>query len=207
MGVRWKHICDRCRWEYSTLGLKMNTGYWSRCLMGVALTALLLVTACAPSSESEGLTYNNSKYGYSVEYPKGWDVTEESEGALILFTGPLIEEAGGSARGKVVSENLTQALEMTHEEYVRQNKLTMGQMFSSLEVVDEYNAVVSGVTATVLTYTFEWEGITVKVTNVVFLKDNIGYVIGYDAMLEYYDDYLGCLQLMMSTFKFKQEIV
>ena len=52
MGVPWKHICDRCRLEYSTLGLKMNRGYWSRCLMGVALTALLLVTACAPSSES-----------------------------------------------------------------------------------------------------------------------------------------------------------
>jgi hypothetical protein len=203
MGARWKHICDRCRGEYSTLGWKMNTGHWSRYLMGIALTALLLVTACAPSSETEGLTYTNSEYGYSVEYPEGWDVLEESEGALVLFTGPLIEKAGGSARGKVVSENLTQSPEVTHEEYVRQNKLTMGQMFSSLEVVDEYDAVVSGITATVLTYTFEWQGITIKATNVVFIKDNIGYVIGYDAMLEYYDDYLGCLQLMMSTFKFE----
>jgi hypothetical protein len=69
--------------------------------------------------------------------------------------------------------------------------------------VDEHDAVVSGVPATVVTYTFDWEGITVKLTNVVFLKDNVGYVIGYDSMLEYYDDYLGCLELMMSTFKFE----
>jgi hypothetical protein len=175
----------------------------------VALVALLSAAACVPSPTPrptpilETSTYTNPEYGYSVEYPKGWDVLEESRGALVLFTGPLIEEAGGSPRGKVVSENLPQSLEVTHEEYVRQNKLTMGQMFSSLEVVDEYDAVVSGVTATVVTYTFEWERITLKVTNVVFLKDNIGYVIGYDAMLEYYDAYLGCLQLMMSTFKFE----
>ena len=122
---------------------------------------------------------------------------------MVLFSGPLIEEAGGSARGKVVSENLTQSPEMTHDEYVRQNKLTLGQIFSTLEVVDEYDAVVSGVPATVVTYTFDWEGITVKLTNVVFLNDNIGYVIGYDSILEYYDDYVGCLELMMSTFEFE----
>ena len=181
----------------------MNTGHWNSCLVAVALTALLLVTACAPSSKLESLTYTSSEYGYSVEYPKAWDVREESGGALVLFSGPLIEEAGGSARGKVVSENLNQSPEITHEEYVRLNKLTLGQMFSTLEVVDEYDAVVSGVPATVLTYTFDWEGITVKLTNVVFLKNNIGYVIGYDSMLEYYDDYVDCLELMVSTFRFE----
>jgi hypothetical protein len=181
----------------------MNTGHWNFCFIAVALTALLVVTACAPTSKLESLTYTSSEYSYSVEYPKGWDVREESGGALVLFTGPQIQEAGGSARGKVVSENLTQSLEMTHEEYVRQNKLTLGEMFSSLELVNEYDAVVSGVAATVVTYTFDWEGITVKVTNVVFLKNNIGYIIGYDSMLEYYDDYVGCLELMMSTFEFE----
>jgi len=187
----------------ATQNWKMNTGHWNFYFIAVALTALLLVSACAPASKGESLTYTNSEYGYYVEYPKGWDVREESGGALVLFSGPLIEEAGGSARGKVVSENLTQSPQMTHEEYVRQNKLTLGQIFSTLEVVDEYDAVVSGVPATVVTYTFDWEGITIKLTNVVFLKDNIGYVIGYDSIPKYYDDYVGCLELMMSTFEFE----
>ena len=41
-----------------------------------------------PAPAVEGQTYHNAEYGFSCDFPKGWDV-EEGVGLAVMFAGPV----------------------------------------------------------------------------------------------------------------------
>jgi hypothetical protein len=149
------------------------------------------------------LTYTNSEWGFSVEYPKDWDVEESVVDATVVFVGPFIEELGVPVNVRIDGVQLPAWAPVTPEIIVREMKKRLKNAVDNYQEVDEYNTVVDDLTATVWTLTGDVEGVTVMMTWACFLKDNVACTVGYTAAPGCYDDYLHYFDLVLSTFKFE----
>jgi hypothetical protein len=192
----------------------MNKGHWKRCFIGLGLAALLLVAACAPpptptptpsptpTPPLETLTYNNSAYGFSLEYPKDWEAREEFIATIVTFVGPVEEATGGAININIAATQPAESPEVTLEEYVRLFKLRVKADAENYEELDEYNTVVDDRVAIVWTYKEDFARTPLMVTMAFFMKENVVYAISYGATPELYYDYLGCFELVLGTFQF-----
>jgi hypothetical protein len=184
--------------------------------MALGLAALLLVTACAPTLTPtpsptpsptptpplETSTYTDSEHGFSVEYPKDWDVQAGFIGTIVTFVGPVEEATGGAINVNIAATNSSELPEVTLKEYVRLFQLKVEENAENYEVVDEHDAVVDDLAAIVWTWKEDFAGTTLMVTMAFFMKENVVYAISYGATPELYYDYLDCFELALSTFKF-----
>lgn len=194
----------------------MNKGHRNRCLVALGLAALFLVAVCAhpltptpsptpnptPPPQMETLTYTNSEHGFSVEYPKDWDVQAGFVVTIVTFVGPVEEETGGAININIGATKPAKFQEMKLEGYVRLFQLGVEENAENYEKVDEYNAVVDDLAAIVWTWKEDFVGNTLMVTMAFFVKEDVVYAISYGATSELYGDYLDCFELVLSTFKF-----
>ena len=178
-------------------------------LYAVILLVLLPVAGCQQQSSSlpdiESLTYTNSEYGFSVEYPKDWDVMEDYMGTAVAFMGPLVLEDTYYININVFTEQLLE--DMTLEDYVKLSDLSAKRTIPNYNKQQEYSTTIGGLPATILvaTQTFELDGedIALKEKYAIFIKDEIGYTITYDVPAEFHDEYLDSFDLAINSFKFE----
>lgn len=192
----------------------MNKGHWNRYFVALGLAALLLVAACAPPltptptpsptppPQMETLTYTDSEHGFSVEYPKDWDVQAGFMGTIVIFVGPVEEETGGAININIGATTPAESPEVTLEEYARLFQLGVEEDAKDYEKVDEYDAVVDDLPAIVCTWKEDLAGTTLTVTMAFFMKEDVVYGISYGATSEVYGDYLNCFELVLDSFNF-----
>jgi len=199
-------------------------------ILAVILIAFLLASACTPATTPtptptptppvvepeptptptpiptpvlETLTYTNSEYGFSVEYPKDWDLEEGLWGAIVVFGGPLVRGGEFMVNANIVVEELPEWPKTTLEEYVRLGKMHLTKGMENYQGVEERDCRIAGLSAKELTYTCDADGIRIMQTQACFLKENTAHIITYTATLESYDEHLDCFELMLSTFQFE----
>ncbi|MBA7585707.1 MAG: hypothetical protein GH159_00870 [Dehalococcoidia bacterium] len=177
-------------------------------LYAVILLVLLPVAGCQQQSPSlpdiESLTYTNSEYGFSVEYPKDWDILEDYMGRVVVFIGPSVLEETYYININISIEQLSE--EMTLEDYGITVESNTQMALPDYNKVDEYSTTIGGQPATVstLTATVELEGTeyTLKDSCAIFIEDSVGYIITYDVPQEFHDQYADCFELVIGTFEF-----
>jgi hypothetical protein len=152
----------------------------------------------------ETLTYTNPEYGFSVDYPAAWEVKEGWRDSVVTFKGPMVLEGAGyelHATTLIAIEQLRR--DMTLQDYVM--AIEADQQTSLLKST-YYRSTMGGVPAIVGEWTIdvnmENEKIRLKDLVVIFIKDNVGYVIAYDIPLEFHDNYLKAFSMALRTFKF-----
>ena len=64
----------------------------------------------------KSLTYINSKYNFSVDYPADWDVREDLDGIVVVFAGPSVLKGIYDVNINVTAERLPE--KMTLKDYV-----------------------------------------------------------------------------------------
>jgi len=153
----------------------------------------------------EGLKYTNFEYGFSVEYPKDWDVMEDFLGMVFVFMGPLVLEETYYININLGTEQLTSDISV--KDYAKMVELTTKRTNTGYNKVNEYSTTISEQPAIVLTCTatVEQEGMTVELKDsvAVFIKDNVGYIITYDVPDEFHSQYADCFDLVISSFRFE----
>jgi len=194
----------------------MNRGHWNRCFIAPGLAALLLVAACAPpmtpspsptpsptpTPSLETSTYTDSGHGFSVEYPKDWDVQAGFMGTIVIFVGPVEEETGGAININIGTTTPAEPPEVTLKEYVRLFQVGVEKDAKNYEKVDEYDAAVDDLPAIVWTWKEDLAVTTLTVTMAFFMKEDVVYGISYGATSEVYGDYLDCFELVLDSFNF-----
>jgi hypothetical protein len=174
----------------------------------VLLPAVSLI-GCQPTT-TEGQTYTNLEYGFSVEYPDDWEMEEGGVGTIVQFTGPpaLVGETmilGISI--EITAEEFPMDAETTLEDFSQAGELILQMLHSDYKKLNEYSTTIGGEPAKVRTLTYsleETEGKTlVQITEGFFFKENLAYLIAYFATPESHDEYLDCFELVMSSFRFE----
>lgn len=156
-----------------------------------------------PSPSVESLTYTNTDHGLSVNYPKGWQLDEGVRGAIVTFMGPFDIEEEFFPNLIIMAEELPKYPKFTLEDYVAQGKMQIKAMLENSSITDEYNTIIDTLPATAYSYLYDFEGMELAGTQVVFFKDDVAYLIQYTSTVKGYDKYSYSLDLAMSSFKFK----
>ncbi len=160
-----------------------------------------------PSEETmnNSARYTNSGYGFSLNYcEEEFLPSEDFEGAVVAFAGPLLMDYAHRISIFIVAERL--ADNKTLEDYIRMNKQAGERTLLNYETVSEYATTIDGVPATVLVFTFttgiSGEAVMYKDMFAALVKDGLVYAIKYDVPAEFHDEYLDCFNLAISTFRF-----
>lgn len=158
-----------------------------------------------PRASTESLTYSNSDYRFSVEYPSDWDVYEDILGTVVFFAGPLVVDTTCYSHISMVVDELPYE-NVTHEDFVN---MVVSQLTTTLQdcrLAQEYSAAIDGMPAVVLVFTytgdFGGENVTVREEIVVLVKDKLYYLLKYVVPAEFYEDYADCFELAKSSFRF-----
>jgi hypothetical protein len=157
----------------------------------------------APPPTLETLTYTNSDYAFSVEYPKDWDFEENIFEAIVVFMGPSIEEREGRINIMIMLDEVPESPKLTLDDYHKLGEMNLKRGLENYYKVDQHSATVADLPAIVSSYTFDSGGAPVMQTQIIFLKENVFWTIGYTATPKCHSDYEDCLELLMTTFEFK----
>jgi hypothetical protein len=184
-----------------------------RILLLILVIGILLLSACtAPTPtptfepllkpDIESQTYTNSVYGFSVEYPKGWDILEDYMGTVVLFAGPMVLK--GSYYVNVAVRVVQLPQDMTLKDIVKSGELTDKRSVENYKKLEEQNTIVGGLPANVQTsigtMKVEGEDLLLKDSVVRLVKDKVCYIITYDVPDEFHYLYAECFLLVISTF-------
>ena len=155
----------------------------------------------APPPTPQTLTYTNSEYGFSCDYPKDWDVEEDLAGMVVVFAGPLVGEYDYMVNINTVTEELPSKI--TVEDYGKMGELHLKKSFPDYVNVHEYTTTISGLPAIVRTFTATVTDFPLKDIQAFLIKDKVAYIITYDVTVDSHDEYADCFELVINSFKFK----
>lgn len=151
-------------------------------------------------------SYQNSQYGFSVEYPSDWNVKEGQQGYVADFVSPdesAFDKYSEFLGVKVVSlasqpdTTVQQAAEAWEQQTVDATSTD-----SNLKIVDRKSSTVGGNEARTIVYTINIDNLPVKGSATITLKNNNGYIFQYFAEREKYDKYLPDIEAILSSVNF-----
>ena len=177
----------------------------------IVLSVVLLVGCTGEKDLSSPLcgkvtqTYSNSEYNFSMKYPADWDIREDYRGYVVAFMGPYIPEYEYTVN--INMEILQLPDEMTLDYLQQLIELTNESKTREYSKISEYDTIIGGQLAKVLTVTAEMDfdigPVELKDIGAIFIKDHFGYVITYDVPSKIHEKYRNCFELMIDSFTFE----
>jgi len=165
-----------------------------------------LIEAEAPevtSPQVAGQTYQNTKYGFSCDYPEGWGIDEGID-YTVLFAGPMEGKYDYMSNISIVVQELPMAQSL--EDIVSMVELAAKSLYPSYTVVQQYETTIGGVPAIVQVCTIDAVdamGYPLKDALAVFIKGKTVVSITLDATEDVYEKNRDEFILVTETFKFE----
>ena len=165
-----------------------------------------LIEAEAPevtSPQVTGQTYQNTKYGFSCDYPEGWSVDEGID-YEVLFAGAIEGKYDYmTSISVIVQESL---VKQPLEDIVSLTNLAAKSQFPSFTVLQEYETTIGGVPAIVQVWTFsaaDMMGYPIKSATATFAQGKTVFMIVLDVTDDVYEQNRDKFVLVTETFKFE----
>jgi hypothetical protein len=158
----------------------------------ILIATSLLILLCI--STSPAFAYTNTKYGFSIDPPPGWTVTEPSY-AAVLFTGPT--DSGFTVNINIQVETTT----MTLDQYKTASKQALQDAFDNLHIISEGSRTINGVNAYEVVYNFTYASVTAQQKQVWLIANGKAYIVVYTAVPSTYSTYLPLFETSVQTFQ------
>jgi hypothetical protein len=190
------------------------------CILTVTLLLVILLTGCQqesvpsqpsklPTVEIQGnaKVYINSKFNFSFNLCNNndFELTENYKGTTVALLGPLLKDLKHQIGIFVAPGKLSNNTKL--EDYLKNLMKDAGNSLAKFAITNESTVTISGISAKLISFTYtvpiEDEEWLFKTTLVVFNKDNLVYIIKYEAPDEFYEQYADCFNLLISTLKFR----
>lgn len=168
-------------------------------LLGTLVIGCQQETAQPLDIPIESKTYNNTEYGFSLSYPRDWEIHEFDEKGI--YTVSFEKEPRAVIQIWVFYASVYTLSVPTLDNFYKEAVSIWGDTFEEFRILEEHNITVDGLPARSITITFMFEGILWEQTVIIFLE-KIPYSITYTPMGAY-DNYFGHFNLIVDTFKFK----
>ncbi len=172
----------------------------------LALSFVLLSTllSVAYGQQTSFLTYEDQFHGVTIQYPAGWEVTEDDQPVDVVFRSP----AGDSSPD--YTENVNIGIDyipagFTLEEYTELNIEDLSSQLDT-QVSGSSDFTLSGKPAKKLEINKTLQGVEIRSMLVFVVENNRAYVITYDALAETYDQYLSVAEQMIASVEISEAI-
>jgi len=171
-------------------------------MYGVLALSFVLLSALpsvAYGQQTGFLTYEDQFHGVKIQYPVGWEVTEEGQPVDVVFSSP----AGDSS--PQYRENVNIGIDyvpagITLDEYTQLNIDALSNQ-PNVQVSESSDSTItlSGKPANKLDMSKTLQGLEIKAMLVFVVENNRAYVVTYDALVETYDQYLSVAEQMIAS--------
>ncbi len=186
--------------------------------MSILIITISLV-ACQPATTSPkpppssittvGNTkvYSNSKYGFSFSICNNpdFEFSENYGKAIAAQIGPLLADFKHRIGIYVMAYKVSKNTSI--DDYLKAGIKEAEKTLTDFATISEKNTTVADVPAKLSLYTYTInmndENYRFKNTLVAFIKNDTVYALRYDTPEEFYDQYVECFNLLLSTFKLR----
>ncbi len=193
----------------STVGRKLKLQESLSACGVLALSFVLLSTLPSAVSVAYGqqtsfLAYEDRFHGVRIQYPAGWEVTEDDQPVDVVFRSP----AGDSSPD--YTENLNINIDyipagFTLDEYTQLNIEDLSSQLDT-QVSGSSDFTLSGKPGKKLEINKTLQGVEIRSTLVFLVENSRAYVITYDALAETYDQYLPVADQMIASVEISEPI-
>jgi hypothetical protein len=167
-------------------------------LLLLAVGNITLPIIVVSGQEEQWLTYENSDFGISLQYPASWNITKFNTSMLAPAHRIIAIETANTHFG-ISSEELF--ANTTVKEYAREkyNQLMESDFFQR---INDESIVIDGVPAWQVEYQMSFPDLVANVINIWFLKDNMVFEIAYTTDdPKAHSENLPIFQKMINTFQ------
>lgn len=195
-----------------------RTATWSIRVMAILIITISLAgcqqgTNSPPSPEpsspitTQGNTkvYSNSTYGFSFTICNNPDFELIEKGSTVALLGPYLADMKYRIGIFVIADKVPKNTKL--DDYLKAGRKEAESTVANFAITSESTRTVAGIQAKSSQYTYTLplgeEDFTFKNTLVAFIKNDTVYALKYDTPEEFYDQYVECFNLLLSTFKFK----
>jgi len=147
--------------------------------------------------------YENTEYGFSIEYPEGWVTNEIEVGeALVVFYGdakyryPYIS---------ILISNVSNSTLDQHVEEIKQSNIDkwFSITYNNYSFTDEGVLTVSGKNAYFIEYKYFSDGLFIRKKDVLLKDGDTMYYVNYVSRIDKYVGTLAAFDKSVSTFKIR----
>lgn len=171
-----------------------------RTLFVMLIAAVILSAGCVSQQPQSG-TYENTNYGFRMNYAQGWEKLDGAEGVQVAFVSPP-ESATDDFQENVNVNAQPVQTDMTLEGYESLVIQALSQSVPDFDLVSAKDSELGGTASKELVYTGTGKNGPVKLLQAFALKDKTVYAITFIAKQETYDAYLSEARAMIDSFQF-----
>lgn len=173
-----------------------------RSLITVFFLTLSVVIAAQDSSGGDWDTLGRD--GYSIGYPKTWALSEDMAGIEFILQSPIESPTDrfSESLNLVVQDFSTMGQEVPTKMVAEMYEVQMKNLVDSYQQLAFGQISFQGLEAWELVSTGSQESFTMKWRNLVFVKDNKGYVFTFTASTDGYDRLLPIANAIIESLKF-----
>lgn len=148
--------------------------------------------------------------GFELQYPEAWGLDAEAEGnILVKLMNPRIDEGDepGLASINVVKEDL-RGNTLSLDEYLKMSLDNLKKQMDGVNIDTQKDKTVNGLPCKEVVYSFEMEGMKMKLMQRIYVRSGSGWVITYGGVMldeenNFYDKFLADGSKILDTFGVK----
>jgi len=144
------------------------------------------------------LTYTNSQYGFSISYPSGWTVQENTGGSVVTFASPSSGMGDIPGTMSVTVEDLT-ASRMSLEQY-KAAQLAKNNGLDKFNVIYDLPYKGTGFSGWKIGYTFD-SGTLMRSFEVYAIRGTLGYTLAFSSRDDRFAGYSVQSDTMFKSFQ------
>lgn len=172
-------------------------------MVGILVTLILFLSGCTEDKSSvdplENLEYKNTEYGFGINPPEGWNISENDNYGAVRFTGPVVDNFA-------VNFGITQPFSLGSETLESISKEMISNYkqedtgFEKFVEISNNSITVNSMDGHDIVYSYMLQGNKIYGKQVLVEKDNKVVVLTYAAVQSSYDKYVDDFDQSVNTF-------
>lgn len=157
-----------------------------------------------PSSKNPTISYESSKYGFTLKYPESWSVEAGTGSDPVVTFLSQKETANDKFRENlfVTVTDLSSKQDLNTSDvmdmWIKENKA--GSYAATFDILSQKPVTVNDISAQQLTYTFTASGYEIKGMMTIAVKNNKAYLLSYSAEAKSFDTFTKEVNALISSF-------
>jgi len=196
----------------------------TRILPILLIAVLLILSACSAISpttpsppttptlrQTSVETYSNARFGFSVNYPEGWKVSEDDYPSGLGTTITFSKE--GAAGVSILAWGPSRSPSFgfySFDDFYERGVISSWQDHEGFEILEQSDTLIDKLPARDVTFTYKSTDFVFKHTIVAFLdtrndtafSDSNAFKITYDMPIDTFEVYYPDFRLIVDSFKF-----
>lgn len=170
-------------------------------LIGGIGVILILTVSILYFQEYRFLKYHSHRYGFSVRYPAQWSLTENKDGAAVIFSSPMATKLDTfSENVNIVVQDIS-SRPMDLQKYTQTAITQMQVVFDqNLEIVESSPAMLAGRPAHKFVFIGRGPDTELEFMSVWTLDNLTAYQITYTALSSGYEQYRAKAKGIINSF-------